>query len=379
MHITSLRAGVVGHVEPGLHLDHGLLLSHCRRRAASRVAAVRPLVAGASRRPASPPGRAAASSPPPAPSPNAWCASAAATRRSRPCRPRATRCARRARGRPSCGGRILPYRACRTSRGISTRRVLAVLSLTTIPISTRFGMATSLGFSWFGGGGFLLGVAPALVLNRLDAGDRCRRCLRSSLGASSRSVCAWSRRRNKFSAVSFRVSASCSSLISRSSGLRHRSAPRLSGPSARPYTGRRRMNRTLTGILWAKRAKHIRAAFLRHPADLVQHRARPNHRGPVLRLAFALAHAGFQGNRGDRLVGENADVQPAFGAEVLLGRDAAGLDRLRADPAALQWPAGRSRRSTTRLPRLALPLIRPLWLFRCLTRLGHQRHRCRSS
>ena len=34
----------------------------------------------------------------------------------------------------------LPYRGCRTSRGISTRRVFAVLSLVTIPVSTRLGM-----------------------------------------------------------------------------------------------------------------------------------------------------------------------------------------------------------------------------------------------
>ena len=34
----------------------------------------------------------------------------------------------------------LPYRGCLTSRGISTRRVLAVLSLVTIPVSTRLGM-----------------------------------------------------------------------------------------------------------------------------------------------------------------------------------------------------------------------------------------------
>src|SRR6187200_1168126 len=44
-----------------------------------------------------------------------------------------------------------------------------------------------------------------------------RRLRRSSLGASSRSVCCLMRRRNKFSFASLSVSPSCSSLMSRSS------------------------------------------------------------------------------------------------------------------------------------------------------------------
>ena len=98
--------------------------------------------------------------------------------------------------------------------------------------------------------------------------------------------------------------------------------------------------------------------------------ARLHHRGPILRLTFALAHAGFERDRRDRLVREDADVQPAFGAQVLLRGDAAGFDRLRAG---IQPPCVACKPKspkTTRLPRVALPFIRPLWLFRCLTLLG---------
>ena len=80
-----------------------------------------------------------------------------------------------------------------------------------------------------------------------------RRCLRSSLGASSRSVWAWQPQMEQVLRRVLQLSAKCSSLISRSSAALVIAILSL-------YTGRRRMNRTRTGILWARRAKHIRAA-----------------------------------------------------------------------------------------------------------------------
>ena len=189
----------------------------------------------------------------------------------------------------------------------------------------------------------------------------------------------WMRSRNRFSEASFQVSRICSSLMSRSSaGFGHGSSLVVASPRSpvdsptvyRFYIDRRFKNRTRTGILWASRAKHIRAASSDMP--LTSYRTVPGLTTAAQNSGspFALAHAGFQGNRGDRLVREDADVQPAFVAQVLRRGDAAGLDRLRAEPAALGRLQSRSRRTTTRLPRVALPFIRPLWLFRCLTLLG---------
>src|SRR5262245_53962995 len=69
----------------------------------------------------------------------------------------------------------LPYRGCLTSRWISTRRVLSVLSRVTMPISVRraFRVCCSVFVSAMGvqPSLFLLGLEFALALDRLDAGD----------------------------------------------------------------------------------------------------------------------------------------------------------------------------------------------------------------
>src|SRR5262249_7613426 len=52
------------------------------------------------------------------------------------------------------------------------------------------------------------------------------------------------------------------------------------------------------------------------------------------RLALALAHARLGRDRRHRLLREDADVQPALAAHRVRGGDAAGLDRLGAEPAA---------------------------------------------
>src|SRR5581483_7894779 len=67
-----------------------------------------------------------------------------------------------------------------------------------------------------------------------------------------------------------------------------------------------------------------------------QDHARLDDGGPVLRLALALAHARLGRDRRHRLVREDADVQPALAAHEVRGGDAAGLDRLGAEPAAFE-------------------------------------------
>src|SRR5437868_5653513 len=61
---------------------------------------------------------------------------------------------------------------------------------------------------------------------------------------------------------------------------------------------------------------------LRQPADLEEDLPGTDDRGPVLRLALALAHAGFRRDRGDRLVREDADVVPALARHEAGHRDA---------------------------------------------------------
>jgi hypothetical protein len=100
--------------------------------------------------------------------------------------------------------------------------------------------------------------------------------------------------------------------------------------------GRRVTNRQDTGILWATRARAARAWILADAGDLEQDGAGLDDGGPVFDLALALAHAGLGRDRGDALVGEDADVELAAPLDRLAGDDAAGLDGLGADAARLQ-------------------------------------------
>ena len=346
-----LGAGVVGHVQPGLHLDHGSHLTTRRRRFDVAVCAASALSGFSS--PASSSSLAAARM---AAMSTAWLLvttrtssqrfslrARAGTRRSRPCRPRATR----------------SFSSC-TWQTVLRRRILPYLAM---PDQPRDLDAAGLGHLVAGhdADGYSLGHGSArlvdfvlrrllrclggrlgrsLGLNRLDAGRSARRCFVNSLGASSRSVCAWMRRRNRFSAASFERQLEL--LVAHLAKFGWLWSwldlldSRLSCISVASYIARRFKNRTRTGILWASRAKHIRAASSGTPPI-------SNSTVPGLTTAaqnsgspFALAHAGFERDRGDRLVREDADVQPAFAAQVLLRGDAAGLDRLRAEPAALR-------------------------------------------
>ena len=186
-----LGPGVVGHDEPGLHLNHDSrhVLLDGSARSAFRSAL--------GRRPAWRPRRPSGPSPPPAPA-------------AQPLRPRqrprlddlhhvaqrATRCSRRARSRSSCGGRT-----CRTSRMPHQPRNLHAAGLRHLVArdDPRF---YSLGHGLVPASGSMVSVSAALsrrplalrgacfaVLNRLDPRDQ-PPLLAQLAGASSRSVCA---------------------------------------------------------------------------------------------------------------------------------------------------------------------------------------------
>src|SRR5262249_16299461 len=96
-------------------------------------------------------------------------------------------------------------------------------------------------------------------------------------------------------------------------------------------------------------------------------------RGPVFRLTLALAHARLGRDGGDRLLREDADVQPALAADEVRRRDAARLDGLGAEPAALdRLQAQLAERHRVAAGGVAAHLA-PLALA-VLDPLGHQRH-----
>src|SRR5262249_56160650 len=96
--------------------------------------------------------------------------------------------------------------------------------------------------------------------------------------------------------------------------------------------------------------------------------------GPALRLALALAQAGLGRDGGHRLAREDADVQPPLAAHRVRRGDAARLDGLGAEPAALEGlqaelperHAVAAGGVTFYLAALAFSVLYPL---------GHSRHR----
>src|SRR5262245_55850560 len=123
------------------------------------------------------------------------------------------------------------------------------------------------------------------------------------------------------------------------------------------------------------RQAHLRRR-LSHATQLVQDRTRTNHGSPKLGLALALTHAGFERDRRDRFVREDADVQTPFAADVLRRRNTSGLDRLGTHPATFNClqtvltkdDALAARGVTFYTSSLAFSVLDPL---------GHQRHRVR--
>src|SRR5262249_17807402 len=149
------------------------------------------------------------------------------------------------------------------------------------------------------------------------------------LGVSSRSVADCTRRWKRFFTVSLSVSASWSSPMPRSSAdfmvpyLRSNARPAVDEPAA---------ERHLVGHA----GQAVAGRRLGQAAHLVQDHARLDNRGPVFRLALALAHARLGRDGRDRLVGKDADVKPAFAANRVGRGDTARLDGLGAEPAALE-------------------------------------------
>src|SRR4051812_18966074 len=117
---------------------------------------------------------------------------------------------------------------------------------------------------------------------------------------------------------------------------------------------------------------HLRL-LLGNAAQLEQDRAFLYHRHPVIGLAFAGAHAGFQRTGGDRLVWENADVQPALAADVLLRGNTARLDGRRFDPPALGGLKSEIAEDDAVAP-MGLTFYTSSLAFSVLHSLGHQRH-----
>src|SRR3954465_8863037 len=207
-----------------------------------------------------------------------------------------------------------------------------------------------------------------------------RRLRRSSLGASSRSVCCLMRRRNKFSFASLSVSPSCSSLMSRSSialamlfalGLiAYATSPQkyfLTLSSYHSYADRHFVGEA---------CKAQFCGCLGHSPQFVQNRTRSHDRGPKLRFPFTLTPPGFERGRRDRFVREYGNVQPAFATDVLRCRNTSGFNRLGTHPAALY----RLQSELTKDDALAtrgVTFYTSSLAFSVLHPLGHQRHQSR--
>src|SRR4051812_21881820 len=167
------------------------------------------------------------------------------------------------------------------------------------------------------------------------------RVLRSRLGFSSFSVTAWVRRSKRCfwrSFISSSIAAVCLSRISllfmtfsfllKEAGetpavqLCHRMLAGNKSAANRHFVGHARQG-ALGGLF-------IDAGnFENHVAGL-------DDGHPVFRLAFALAHAGFQRLTADRLMRENPDEHAAFAGEIVAARHAAGLDLPRGYPGHFQ-------------------------------------------
>src|SRR5439155_19162406 len=130
-----------------------------------------------------------------------------------------------------------------------------------------------------------------------------------SLGVSSRSVADWTRRWKRFLISSFSDSPNCSSLMPRYSSVFI--APVLVGQVFNlPLTSRQVRNLpygnlhtrpagyqpAAKGHLVSYPGQSIARGGFRQAADFKENHARLDHRRPVFRLAFALAHARFRGD-----------------------------------------------------------------------------------
>ena len=139
--------------------------------------------------------------------------------------------------------RLAAHVSCRiagacTSRGISTRRVFAVLSLVTMPISTRLGMTCSRACADFGSRlrlfvrrcdriSFACAFAAAAdsALNRLDAGDQPPLLAQFAGGVEPLGLRLQPQAEQVLGRLLQASAANCSSLMSRSSvALCHRSS-----------------------------------------------------------------------------------------------------------------------------------------------------------
>src|SRR5271166_4222659 len=92
----------------------------------------------------------------------------------------------------------------------------------------------------------------------------------------------------------------------------------------------------------------------RYPFHLEEDLARPHDCDPVVRCTFALAHTGFSGLLGDRLVWEQPDPDLAAALDEARHGDTARLDLAVGDPARLHdLQAKISERQLTAAPSLA--------------------------
>src|SRR5262245_13671341 len=207
----------------------------------------------------------------------------------------------------------LPYCGCLTSRWISTRRVLSVLSRVTMPMSVRRAFRSSAVFV------SAIAVQPSYFFWAWACTSRCRctvlmraisrRAFRIWLGVSSRSVADWNRRSKRFFCTPLSVFASSSGDIFRYSAV---SFLLMVAPSLR---ARAADEPALKRHLVGDAGERVAGGRLGQAGDFEQDHAGLDDRGPIFRLALAFAHSRLGRDRRHRLVREDADVKPAFAAD----------------------------------------------------------------
>ena len=254
----------------------------------------------------------------------------------------------------------------RTRRSSATTTVFSILSLTTTPDARLARCARRGGLPFVVSAMSVAHAAAARACSRL-AQDRLqpRDVARGSRGTAADSRAARWRAGSAGGTAPPRAPRACAS--SSSADM----LPNLVRPCIGCQLSSRFTNLRLAPAAWPRPAPSPSWPAPRvTPSSSNMHAARLHHRHPALGIALALAHAGLGRLLRDRLVREDPDPDLAAALDVARQRHARGLDLPVGDPARLQAPAARTRRTTPCCPAVAMPLVRPLNILRNLTRFG---------